>query len=49
MPKEDTNCYYVDDDDNESEYYNDFKTRTPYWDGTEWSDEELGDCPGRED
>jgi len=48
MPEKDT-CYYCEDDNNEIDYYNDFKTRAPRWDGTEWSDEDIGECPGLED
>jgi len=51
MPKESTYYFYDDDDDDEELdlYERSSRNRAPFWDGTEWSDEDIGECPGLDD
>ena len=51
MPKEFNYYCCSDEEDDDIDFFeSDFKaTKAPFWDGTEWSDEDIGECPGRYD
>ena len=47
MPNEFNYCFGEEDD--LSIYESDSKNIAPHWDGKEWSDEDISECPGLDD